>query len=107
MKVKVTILMSTSEPHLFENGEYMIGRGDVDLGVFPEIDLENFDPEAKVSRKHAMLRIANNGVTIEDMGSLNGTFINRAPRLAINTKHSLSSGDEVVIGATFLKIEFI
>lgn len=107
MKVKVSVLLSTFEPTVLEIGEHMIGRGDSESDVFPEIDLEDFDPEAKVSRKHALLRITKTGVTIEDLGSLNGTFINRKPRLAINTKHPLSSGDEVAIGATFLKVEFI
>jgi pSer/pThr/pTyr-binding forkhead associated (FHA) protein len=107
MRVKVSILLSPADPIILEVGEHLIGRSDPEAGIIPEIDLENFDAEAKVSRKHAMLRVTRNGATIEDLGSLNGTFINRKPRLAISTKHPLASGDEVAIGATFLKIEFL
>ena len=107
MKVKITIATAEIEPIIFDKGEYMIGRGDAESGVFPEIDLEPFDTEAKVSRKHAVLKISHNSATIEDVGSLNGTFVNRKPRLAVNTKQQLQSGDEIAIGATFMKVEFI
>ena len=107
MKVKITIVVAEQEPLVLEKGEHMIGRGDAESGVFPEIDLEPYDTEAKVSRKHAVLKISHSIVTIEDVGSLNGTFVNRKPRLAVNTKQQLHSGDEVAIGATFMRIEFI
>lgn len=106
MKAKVTILKSEDEPTIFEHGEYLIGRGDEDSETFPDLDLEPYDDQAKVSRRHAILRISSTGVTIEDIGSLNGTFINRRPRLAVNTRHDIQSGDEIAIGTTFLKIDF-
>ncbi|MEP7340025.1 MAG: FHA domain-containing protein, partial [Acidobacteriota bacterium] len=61
--------------------EAMIGRWDADGGIFPDVDLDQDDPEAKVSRRHARIQFLNNQYLIEDLGSTNGTFVNRGPRL--------------------------
>jgi hypothetical protein len=87
-----------------EDGNNVIGRWDPETGAFPEVDLDKYDPEAKVSRKHALLRIDGGKITVEDMGSLNGTYVNRQPRLAPGTPVELKSGDEIIIGKTFLKL---
>lgn len=87
-----------------ENGNNLIGRWDPDTGSFPEVDLDADDPEAKISRKHALIRIDGGKVTIEDIGSLNGTYVNRQPRLQPGSPVELKDGDEVIIGKTFLKL---
>ena len=87
-----------------ENGNNLIGRWDPDTGSFPEVDLDADDPEAKISRKHALVRIDGGKVTIEDIGSLNGTYVNRQPRLQPGSPVELKDGDEVIIGKTFLKL---
>jgi hypothetical protein len=84
-------------------GDNLVGRWDPDSGAFPEVDLEADDPEARISRKHALIRVREQ-VTIEDIGSLNGTFVNRAPRLELGSPVTLNDGDEVIIGKTFFKI---
>ena len=48
--------------------ESYIGRWDADNGVFPDVDLDAFDPEAKVSRRHARILLQNGKYTIEDLG---------------------------------------
>jgi len=83
--------------------ESMIGRWDADGGIFPDIDLDQDDPEAKVSRRHARIQFHNNQFLIEDLGSTNGTFINRGPRLLPGNKQPLNNGDEIIVGKTFLK----
>lgn len=83
--------------------ESMIGRWDADGGIFPDIDLDQDDPEAKVSRRHARIQFLNNQFLIEDLGSTNGTFINRGPRLLPGNKQPLNNGDEIIVGKTFLK----
>ena len=40
---------------------------------------------------------------IEDLGSTNGTFVNRGPRLLPGNKQPLKNGDEIIVGKTFLK----
>lgn len=87
-----------------EEGNNLIGRWDPETGSFPEVDLDADDPEAKISRKHALLRIENGKLTVEDIGSLNGTYVNRQPRLQPGTPVDLKNGDEIIIGKTFLKL---
>jgi hypothetical protein len=87
--------------------ESYIGRWDADSGIFPDVDLDADDPEAKVSRRHA--RITRRGLQyfIEDLGSTNGTFINRGRRLLPGDRQPLNDGDEIIIGKTFLKFKVI
>ncbi len=87
-----------------EDGNNLIGRWDPETGSFPEVDLDADDPEAKISRKHALLRIESGKITVEDIGSLNGTYVNRGQRLQPGSPSDIKNGDEVIIGKTFLKL---
>ncbi len=84
-------------------GETNIGRWDADGGIFPDVDLDQDDPEAKVSRRHARIIREGQQFFIEDLGSTNGTFINRGRRLLPGNRHPLNNGDEIIVGKTFLK----
>ena len=90
------------EFQLYES-EALIGRWDADGGIFPDVDLDQDDPEAKVSRRHARLIQVNNQFLIEDLGSTNGTFINRGPRLIAGIRQPLNHADEIIVGKTFLR----
>jgi pSer/pThr/pTyr-binding forkhead associated (FHA) protein len=87
-----------------EDGNNLVGRWDPETGAFPEVDLDADDPEAKISRKHALIRIADGKITVEDIGSLNGTYVNRGARLQPGSPIELKTGDEIIIGKTFLKL---
>ncbi len=84
-------------------GDNLIGRWDPDSGSFPEVDLETDDTEARISRKHALIKFGDT-ITIEDIGSLNGTFVNRGQRLEPGSPATLKDGDEIIIGKTFFKV---
>lgn len=83
--------------------ESFIGRWDADNGVFPDVDLDAHDPEAKVSRRHARIIYDKGRYSVEDLGSTNGTFVNRGRRLIPGTAHLLNDGDEIIVGKTFLR----
>lgn len=83
--------------------ESNIGRWDADNGIFPDVDLDAHDPDAKVSRRHARILFRNNIYMVEDLGSTNGTFINRGRRLLPGSPQVLSEGDEIIVGKTFLR----
>ncbi|MGO9060359.1 MAG: FHA domain-containing protein [Candidatus Binataceae bacterium] len=105
-KAKLKIVRGGRQGHEFplEGGNNLVGRWDPETGAFPEVDLEADDPEAKISRKHALIRIESGKITLEDIGSLNGTYVNRQPRLAPGAPHDLKDGDEIIIGKTFFKV---
>lgn len=87
--------------------ESNIGRWDADNGVFPDIDLDAHDAEAKVSRKHARILLRNGVYTVEDLGSTNGTFVNRGRRLIPGNAQVLNDGDELIVGKTFLRFQVV
>jgi hypothetical protein len=105
-KAKLKIVRGGRQGHEFplEGGNNLVGRWDPETGAFPEVDLEADDPEAKISRKHALIRLEGASITVEDIGSLNGTYVNRQPRLAPGTPHDLKDGDEIIVGKTFFKV---
>ena len=61
----------------------------------------------KVSRRHARIFSQDNQYWIEDLGSLNGTVINRQHRLQRGKPHLLKDGDEIIVGKTFLKFSLV
>ncbi len=105
-KAKLSVVRGGRKGQEFplEDGNNLVGRWDPETGSFPEVDLDADDPEAKISRKHALIRIDGGKITIEDIGSLNGTYVNRQPRLSPGSPAEIKSGDEVIIGKTFLKL---
>lgn len=102
---KLTVVRGGTVGKVFplQTGDNLVGRWDPDSGAFPEVDLESDDPEARISRKHALLRVGEQ-VTVEDIGSLNGTFVNRSRRLDPGAPIVLKDGDEIIVGKTFFKI---
>ena len=87
------------------NDESTIGRWDADNGIFPDVDLDAHDSDAKVSRRHARIVRNNGSYFIEDLGSTNGTYVNRGRRLLPGNSQLLNDGDEVIVGKTFLRFQ--
>lgn len=82
-----------------------IGRWDADNGVFPDVDLDSHDPEAKVSRRHGRIKMLDGNYVVEDLGSTNGTYVNRGRRLLPGMPQIISDGDEIIVGKTFLRFQ--
>ena len=80
----------------------LVGRSDPQSNIFPEVDLSRFDPETKVSRRHARIWREGETFLIEDLNSVNGTVINDAVRLAPRQPRVLESGDKLRLGETTL-----
>jgi hypothetical protein len=98
---------SVGKQFLLSSPESNIGRWDADGGIFPDVDLDSDDPEAKVSRRHARITFSDGQYILEDMGSTNGTFVNRGKRLLPGTRQPLSDGDEIIVGKTFLRFHVV
>ena len=64
-------------------------------------DCEVSLPHKSVSRRHARIIPTDNGYEIEDLGSVNGTWVNDRP---ISDRAALEDGDQVMIGDVPLAI---
>jgi FHA domain len=78
----------------------LIGRGNRDQGVQPEIDLGIHPADRGVSGQHAVLRMRDSGLTVTDLGSTNGTSLNGSDTLLVqNQETPLADGDRIHVGA--------
>ncbi|QHN28662.1 FHA domain-containing protein [Gordonia pseudamarae] len=71
---------------------FLLDQATTSAGRHPDSDI--FLDDVTVSRRHAEFRLGDNEFQVVDVGSLNGTYVNREP---VDTA-SLSNGDEVQIG---------
>jgi len=89
-----------------EKNDNLVGRRDPMSNIFPEIDLSRFDPQTKISRRHARIWSDGGKFLVEDLGSSNGTVVlpstNNSIRLEPHQPHPLSNGDRLRVGDTTL-----
>jgi pSer/pThr/pTyr-binding forkhead associated (FHA) protein len=85
--------------------EVVVGREDPISDVFPDLDLTDLGGMDKgVSRKHAVIHRSGSDYTVEDMGSTNGTYINRK-KIQPHAPQAIKPGDEVRFGKLALKLQ--
>src|SRR3954449_9540543 len=72
--------------------QLVVGRVDADVTI----------DDPLVSRRHAVVRLAPDAVEIEDLGSLNGTWVNGA---GLDAPRRLDPGDTVQIGGSSFQVE--
>jgi hypothetical protein len=82
--------------------EFRLGDGDHLVGREPGVSIHLDSP--KVSRHHARVAVARREVSIEDLGSKNGTFV-RGVRIEERTR--LSPGDDIQIGPIKLIVRIV
>ncbi len=89
-----------------EKNDTLLGRRDPLSNIFPEVDLSRFDPQTKISRRHARIWRDGGHFLLEDLGSSNGTIIlsstSDSVRLSPRQPHALTNGDRIRIGDTTL-----
>ncbi|MCC7449066.1 MAG: FHA domain-containing protein [Anaerolineae bacterium] len=86
--------------------EMIIGRADPDSMAHPEIDLTPYQAaELGVSRLHASISRGAETISISDLDSKNGTYINRQC-LFPHEVRALRDGDELMLGRLVIKVGF-
>lgn len=84
--------------------EVIIGRLDAAQGVFPDVDLTNEQGIQKgISRRHARIERREGQVFVEDLHSLNGTFLNTT-HLVPGLPYALKDGDQVQLAKLVLTV---
>jgi pSer/pThr/pTyr-binding forkhead associated (FHA) protein len=89
-KLTITEGPLAGEP-LEVEGEVVVGREGVDIVID--------DPE--ISRRHAAFRRRENDIELEDLGSLNGTYVNGSK---LQAAVRLSPGDVIRLGKTSISV---
>jgi CheY-like chemotaxis protein len=83
-----------------------IGRADPDRDITPDINLSPYSAHMMgVSRKHAIISTKDNGITIKDLDSANGTRLN-GYSLKPNMPYRLRHGDEITFGRMTVQVLF-
>jgi hypothetical protein len=102
-----TLVLSIEGGGRFElplSKEVVLGRLDASRAIFPDVDLTAEDGlEKGISRRHVRISRRESQVLIEDLNSLNGTFLN-ANRLVPELPYPLKDGDQVQIGKLVLTV---
>lgn len=76
----------------------LIGRSSPADGVVPDVDFTDVDPNRLVSRRHAFILRKRGGFIVEDLESVNGTYLNGVQRLQPHAQTLLRDGDQVTFG---------
>jgi len=86
----------------------VIGRRDRrSAGGQADVDLTPYGAQrAGVSRMHAAIQVRSDGVTITDLNSTNGTFLNGFA-LRPHQPYKLRHGDEITLGRLTLQVGFV
>jgi hypothetical protein len=83
----------------YQGGEFPL-RPDKDVIIGRSSDLDMVLVEDMVSRKHAKISSAEGQITIQDLGSTNGTFVNGEKIKRVR----LREGDRILIGTSIIKL---
>lgn len=102
VKLTVTQGKIVGKEYLLDEPSMVMGRLDQETRNFPEIDLEDQDPEF-VHRKHATLSFEGGNLFVCHHGTVNPTLVNKEP-VAVNAKKQLAVGDKIQIGKVVLKV---
>src|SRR4029078_3466260 len=86
----------------YQGGEFPL-RPNREIIIGRSSDLELVLVEDMLSRKHAKITTDDHVVTIQDLGSTNGTFVNGEKV----RKADLKDGDRIFIGTSITKIVFL
>ena len=83
----------------YQGGEFPL-RPDREVVIGRSSDLDMVLVEDMVSRKHAKIAVSQGKITIQDLGSTNGTFVNGEKI----KQARLKEGDRILIGTSILKL---
>jgi len=102
------VSMSTNRSFILNQDRNLIGRYDPVTGIKPEVDLTYEDDTRSVSRRHAIVfRNENQFYIQEEIGVLNGTFVNGTRASSSNEQMPVRDQDMVNIGMLAFKFHIL
>lgn len=103
-------LVSVAKNRVFvlDSDRNLVGRYDPVTGIKPEVDLTYEDDTRSVSRRHAVIFRRDNKFFIqEEIGVLNGTFVNGAKTSTSDEQVQIHDQDMVNIGMLAFKFHMV
>ena len=98
--------MRLNQLRLSRKKEFLLGSADSSAPVQPDLDLTLYGGLDKgVSRIHAALHGDADALTVTDLDSANGTFLN-GTRLAAHEPQLVYDGDEIRLGLLAMNVFF-
>jgi len=83
---------------LSASSETTVGRKDPVTGIYPDVDLTPLDHQRSISRRHAKIyRRGGKFFIAEDIGTMNGTFVD-GERLETGVPAEIAESDDVRVG---------
>lgn len=106
MELVLYIVGSSDSLHLdiHAAGSVLLGRFDPHTGRMPSLNLGRFSGLG-VSRRHAEIMVVEEQLSIADLGSSNGTYLN-GRRLPAYQPHFVRDGDTIRLGLLKFKVSF-
>jgi pSer/pThr/pTyr-binding forkhead associated (FHA) protein len=105
--LRLTVVRSGRQVHFpLPITEIRVGRRDPSRGHTPELDVTPDGGQMEgVSRIHALIYQTNGHLVVEDMASVNGTYLNGL-RLMPCLPYGLRAGDKLHLGRLELLVDF-
>jgi hypothetical protein len=105
----IALYVNSTDPKpiaILDEESFILGRKKTGMLIEGLVDLSPFGAyEEGVSQKHAMIRKSEAGFEILDLGSTNGTWLNKK-RILPNHPYPLESGSQIYLGRLCLFILF-
>lgn len=102
--LRLIVADTGEEIALPEKEEVLLGREDAVSAIFPDVDTTPYNGEEDgVSRKHARIFQQGSDYFVEDLDSVNATFLNKV-KLEPRTPSPISDGDELILGRLKFKV---
>ena len=102
------VSISSNRVFILSNDRNLVGRYDPVTGIKPEVDLTYEDDTRSVSRRHAVIFRKNNNFFVqEEIGVLNGTFVNGTKARSSSDQIPVHDQDMVNIGMLAFKFYMI
>jgi len=102
--LKLVLADTGEEIGLPEKDEVLVGREDPASSIFPDIDTTPYNGEEDgVSRRHARIFQQGREYYVEDLNSINSTFLNKN-KLEPHSPNVIADGDELMLGRLKFKV---
>lgn len=97
-------------PHILRapmGRSFVVGRSDAAIEFMPDIDLTRYGGQSKgVSRRHVQINAMNNRLTVRDLGSSNGTYLN-GRQLDAAQDERIHHGQTLTLGRLDIQVNFV